>query len=203
VAESRFRPDLYYRLNVYTIMLPPLRARREDLPLLVGHFLRKANQELGKQVRGIAPEAMGRLHEYPWPGNVRELQSVLKRAVLQATGPVLLADFFSEMGASNAAPALELKAAMPSSATDWHTFVEDRIRAGTTRLYDEAIAMADREVITRVLWHTAGNQVQAARILGITRTTLRTKMRQLGITLGRVIHEENGSGEEPPENHDA
>jgi two-component system nitrogen regulation response regulator GlnG len=184
VAQGSFRSDLYYRLNIYTIVLPPLRARREDLPLLIDHFLRRVNRELDKQVRGVAPEAMDRLERYAWPGNVRELQSVLKRAVLQTAGPVLLADFLPD-NLRDGGP--ETRAASPGSVTDWEQLVDRGCREGTDRLYDEAVALAERQVITRVLRRTAGNQVRAAKILGITRTTLRSKMRQHGISLERVV----------------
>src|SRR4051794_35722960 len=93
VAGGTFRGDLYYRLNVYAIRLPPLRERGEDLPLLAEHLVRRFSRELKKDVRGIAPEAMGLLRAYRWPGNVRELQSVIKQALLQTTGPVVLPEF--------------------------------------------------------------------------------------------------------------
>ena len=91
--EGKFRPDLYYRLGVFTIHLPPLRERGDDLPLLVQHFLRRFSRELGRDVREVAPEALERLRAYSWPGNIRELQSVLKQALLQASGTVLLPAF--------------------------------------------------------------------------------------------------------------
>ncbi len=93
VAAGGFRHDLYYRLSVFTIHLPPLRERGDDLQLLVGHYLRRFNRELGKDVQGLPPDTLELLRRYPWPGNVRELQSVLKQALLQAAGPVLLPDF--------------------------------------------------------------------------------------------------------------
>src|SRR5436305_5634092 len=92
-AEGKFRPDLYYRLGVFTIHLPPLRERGDDLPLLVRHYLRRSSRELGREVREVAPEALERLLNYPWPGNIRELQSVLKQPLLKASGTVLLAAF--------------------------------------------------------------------------------------------------------------
>ena len=92
-AEGKFRPDLYYRLSVFTIHLPPLRERGDDLSLLVQLFLRRFSRELGREVREVAPEALERLRSYAWPGNVRELQSVLKQALLQASGTVLLPAF--------------------------------------------------------------------------------------------------------------
>ena len=95
-AEGKFRPDLYYRLSVFTIHLPPLRERGDDLPLLVHHYVRRFNRELSREVREVTPEAMERLCSYPWPGNIRELQSVLKQALLRATGPVLVPAFLPE-----------------------------------------------------------------------------------------------------------
>src|SRR5437588_4607027 len=95
--EGRFRPDLYYRLGVFTIHLPPLRERGDDLPLLVRYYLRRFSRELGREVQEVAPEALERLRGYPWPGNIRELQSVLKQALLRASGPTLLAAFLPEL----------------------------------------------------------------------------------------------------------
>src|SRR5207245_8192709 len=91
--EGKFRPDLYYRLGVFTLHLPALRERGDDLPLLVRHYLRRFSRELGRPVREIAPEALERLRGYAWPGNIRELQSVLQQALLRASGPVLLPAF--------------------------------------------------------------------------------------------------------------
>src|SRR5437868_3114715 len=88
-AEGKFREDLYYRLNVFTIHLPPVRERGDDLEMLVQHYLRRFSRELGREVRHVAPEALVRLLDYSWPGNIRELQSVLKQALLQASGAVL------------------------------------------------------------------------------------------------------------------
>jgi len=96
-AEDKFRPDLYYRLGVFTIHLPPLRDRLEDLPILVQHYLRKFSAELGREIREIAPEALARLRAYSWPGNIRELQSVLRQALLRASGAVLLPAFLPEL----------------------------------------------------------------------------------------------------------
>ena len=92
-AEGKFRPDLYYRLNVFTIHLPPLRERGDDLPLLVQLYLRRFSRDLGREVHEVAPDALERLRDYSWPGNIRELQSVLKQALLKAPGAVLLAAF--------------------------------------------------------------------------------------------------------------
>ena len=108
--EGKFRPDLYYRLGVFTIHLPPLRERGEDLALLVQFYLRRISRELGREVREVAPEALERLRGYSWPGNVRELQSVLKQAILRAHGPVLLPDFLPELPEAPGEPAAPVSA---------------------------------------------------------------------------------------------
>src|SRR5262245_2916447 len=93
VAAGQFRSDLYYRLSVFPLVLPPLRERGAALSLLVHHFLKQLGPELGKAVQEVAPETLDVLRQYAWPGNVRELQSLLKQTLLHATGPVLLPDF--------------------------------------------------------------------------------------------------------------
>src|SRR5262249_39715475 len=105
--QGKFRPDLYYRLNVFTIHLPALRERGDDLQLLARHYLRRFSRELERKVQEAAPEALERLRGYSWPGNVRELQSVLKQAILRATGTVLLPAFLPELsgGPGEAGPA--------------------------------------------------------------------------------------------------
>jgi two-component system nitrogen regulation response regulator GlnG len=180
VDGGQFRGDLYYRLNVYTIKLPPLRERGEDLPLLAEHFVRRFSRELGKEVRGIAPEALELLRRHSWPGNVRELQSVIKQALLQATGPMLLPEFLPAFLRGG-----EEGTAEPSGSTmnfgDLTRFMQEQLRAGSTSLYADCQALADRHLLTEVLRHTGGNLSQAARILGIARGTLRTKLDALGI----------------------
>ena len=99
-AAGDFRADLFYRLSVFMIRLPPLRERPGDLPLLVEHFVRRFSRELGKDVAQVTPEVLETLCRYPWPGNLRELQSVLKQAILRTTGPVLLPDFLPALAAS-------------------------------------------------------------------------------------------------------
>ncbi|MBX3398146.1 MAG: sigma-54-dependent Fis family transcriptional regulator [Gemmataceae bacterium] len=183
VADGQFRKDLYYRLNVFAVRLPPLRERGDDLELLVEYYIRRIAADFGSPVRHLEPAALAALRQYSWPGNVRELQSVLKQAMLQARGPVLLADFL---------PAQVL--AKPTANTDdargtfdWDGFVRDQIAAGSETLYAEALARMEREVLVRVLQHTHGNQLQAARILGITRGSLRNKIRLLGITIEHTV----------------
>lgn len=184
VAEEKFRSDLYYRLSMFTIKLPPLRERLEDLPLLVDHFLRRYSRELGKQVHAIDPQAFDILRQHSWPGNLRELQNVLKQALLRATGPILLPDFLPPLTTPEAAARTPLPGAGPP---DWERFIQERIRAGSQDLYGEMLAHMERQLLTAVLTHTGGNQVQAARILGITRGSLRTKIRSLGINIEKAV----------------
>ena len=124
-AEGKFRPDLYYRLGVFTIHLPPLRERGDDLPLLVRHYLRRYARELGREVRDVAPEAMERLRGYAWPGNIRELQNVLKRAAAArqrhraaAVLPARAPGGAGRTGRSSAPPGEDL-GLCPSSGVAW------------------------------------------------------------------------------------
>jgi two-component system nitrogen regulation response regulator GlnG len=180
VAEGTFRGDLYYRLNVYAIKLPPLRERGDDLRLLAEHFVRRFGRELKKDVRGIAPEALELLRGYPWPGNVRELQSVIKQALLQTTGAVLLPEFLPAALRRHGTGVIEAGTA----AFDFGglpNYIQEQLEAGTSTLYADYQALTDRHLFTQVLRHTAGNLSQAARLLGVTRATLRTKLIALGI----------------------
>jgi nitrogen regulation protein NR(I) len=195
IGEGRFRQDLYYRLNVYTIHLPPLRERVEDLPLLARHFVRKFRGELGKEVEGITREALELLQRYSWPGNVRELQSVLKQAILQATGPALVPACLPSV---LQAKANDRASTSPSEAPDllYHLtrFVEDRIHAGSNKLYYQVLTLVERHLFLQVLRHTGGNQSRAAQLLKLSRKTLRMKMNSFGIAVEHqaTMQEEEG-----------
>jgi two-component system, NtrC family, nitrogen regulation response regulator GlnG len=190
MARGEFRGDLYYRLNVFTIPLPPLRERTEDMPELIKHFLQRFNRELSKDVHSVSPEAMTLLQRYPWPGNVRELQSVLKQAMLNASGPLLVPDFLPAAVQTGLPP--KLNGAAP---TEWDRQLQERIQAGSQDLYAEMLALMERQLLTTVLRQTQGNQLQAAKILGITRGSLRTKIRALGITIERAVSSEEEQGD--------
>jgi two-component system nitrogen regulation response regulator GlnG len=193
IASGNFRSDLFFRLNVYTIKLPPLREREEDLPLLVDHFVRRFGKELGKQIHSVSNEAMELLLRYPWPGNVRELQSVLKQAILQATGPVLIPEFLPESvrPGEGAIAVVGSRSELP----DLQRFVQGRLDVGTTELYSEFQAATERVLLREVLHRTDNNLTQASRILGISRPTLRTKLSALGISVERstTIEEQGDS----------
>jgi two-component system nitrogen regulation response regulator GlnG len=182
--DGTFRPDLYYRLGVFTIHLPALRERGEDLPLLVHHFLRCFSRELGRQVQEVAPDSLERLRNYSWPGNIRELQSVLKQALLRATGTVLLPAFLPDLSASSDQP--------PGAGLELglEDFIRQRLVPDTEDLYTETHRQVDRVLLPLVLEHTGGNQFQAARLLGIARQTLRQKLRDLGLYLTHSVEAE-------------
>jgi two-component system nitrogen regulation response regulator GlnG len=187
-AEGKFRPDLYYRLSVFTIPLPALRERGDDLPMLVQHYLRRFSRELGRQVEEITPDALELLRRYPWPGNVRELQGVLKQALLQATGNVLIPAFLPEHLVSPPEPAAGELAGADADFC-FESFIRRRLEEGATTLSAEAHQHLDRILLRLVLGHTGGNQLQAARLLGISRQTLRAKARELGLSIGRSADE--------------
>jgi two-component system nitrogen regulation response regulator GlnG len=179
IATEQFRSDLYYRLKVYTIQLPALRERLDDLPMLVDHFLRRFRREFGKDVERVSSETLDILKRYPWPGNLRELQSVLKQALLRATGSVLVPEFLPEVTQTRFS-------STGLTFQDLEHFVQERIQAGSTDLYGEWQAIAEKHLLKLVLRHTGGNQVQAAKILGINRSTLRCRISDLGIGPGRT-----------------
>jgi two-component system nitrogen regulation response regulator GlnG len=194
VATGRFREDLYYRLNVFPIHLPPLRERGSDLELLVDYYVRRFGRELDKPVPVVPPETLDLLRGYDWPGNVRELQSALKQALLQMRGSVLLPEFLPASVRSSAAESAP-PAAGAEAFADLDRFIQDRIAAGSEDLYAECLSQMERRLLTRVLQHTGGNQVQAAHILGITRGSLRTKIRSLNISIGRTIWSDDDQGD--------
>src|SRR5882762_10354990 len=159
--DGRFRPDLYYRLNVFAIHLPPLRERGEDLPMLVQHYLRRFSRELGREVREVAPEALERLRNGSWPGNIRELQSVLKQALLQASGTVLLPAFLPELSGEpphtypSPPPTGERGraegAASPGADLGLEAFIRQRLGPDAQDLYADTHRQVDRLLLPRVL----------------------------------------------------
>jgi nitrogen regulation protein NR(I) len=208
VSEGRFREDLYYRLNVYAIRIPPLRERREDIPELAEHFARRFGRELGKEVQSVAPETIELLCAYAWPGNVRELQSVVKQAIVRASGSVLVPDFLpAELRARPGGPA-PAPAPAPAPVVDgrdaWAdlgALIRQRIAEGGTDLLAEFTSRLERQLFVEVLASTSYNVSQAARILGITRPTVRAKLAALGLLVERSVHLEGGAT--PSETPDA
>lgn len=188
--SGEFRPDLYYRLNGFSISLPPLRQRGPDVVLMVNQFLDKYSRELGKPLLHVTPAALRKLVDYRWPGNVRELQSVLRKTVLNMTGPILIPDYLPDevlCPAPAPPPSADGHAQLDEPAHDLAPFVDRRLAADTHDLYAEALNFVERFVVARVLAEAHGNQSQAARMLGITRGSLRKKQADLQLHIEPVI----------------
>jgi two-component system nitrogen regulation response regulator GlnG len=184
---GRFRPDLYYRLGVFAIHLPPLRERGEDLPLLVQYYVRRFAREMGREVREVVPEVLERLRSYSWPGNVRELQSVLKQALLQARGTTLLLAFLPVLPGE---PSRPVTVAPGAEDPNLEAFIRLCLASGEGDVYAETHRRVDRLLLTRALEDTGGNQRQAARRLGIARETLGRRLRELGLQVSRRLEAE-------------
>ncbi|WP_437190603.1 sigma-54-dependent transcriptional regulator [Planctomicrobium sp. SH527] len=207
VEAGTFRSDLFYRLNVITILLPPLRDRTEDIPLLLQYFLTRIRKELNKpEIEGISQEAIELLLEYSWPGNIRELQSVVRQAVLKATGPVIVPDFLPKTileGRGPSHPVIERQASTSGEfaiqstrpqnkesgapALNLQDYIESRLADGTVNLYSEAVEAMERYLFTRVLQVTGGNQTKTSEILGITRGKVRDRIAAFNISLGKKV----------------
>ena len=174
MREGRFREDLFYRLNVVTVTLPPLRERRRDIPLLVEHLLAKYAAELGE--RGVAPEALDRLVGHDWPGNVRELENVVQRAMVMATTGVILPEHLP-IGPVSAAASVAIDATLEEIIERKLLECVRGLREhASANLYDLMIGLVEKPLLRAVLRETGGNQVRAAQILGINRNTLRKKL---------------------------
>jgi len=161
VAEGKFREDLFYRLNVLPIHLPPLRERKEDIPLLVDHFIHKYNNEHGLHTEGLTEEAMARLLEYSWPGNVRELENAIERAMILAQGKKIGAECL---------PSEVLGERVP-----WKRDLGEEFSI------KKANRIMEEELIRKALRKTKGNRTQAAKILEISHPSLLTKIKEYGI----------------------
>jgi two-component system, NtrC family, response regulator PilR len=167
VEKGTFRQDLYYRLNVIQIRLPPLRERREDLPLLVDHFIRKFSAEHGRNVVGAAPEVMSALMAYHFPGNVRELENMIERAVTLATADWLALDAFPNLvGLQAAIPSVNAVANISDEGLDLEHHLEDY----------------ERTILIKALEKTGGNRTEAARLLRVSFRSMRYRLSKLGIT---------------------
>lgn len=175
IREKRFREDLYHRLNVITISLPPLRERREDIPILAKHFLKRFSNELNSNVKNITDDAMDILKSHEWKGNVRELENIIKRAIVISSSDSII----SEHLPFNAD--LRLKAAAKSNTDFILAKVQDTIGKGN--LYNEIIGEVEKELLAVILKKTEWNQLKAAEILGINRNTLSRKIKELGIVV--------------------
>ena len=178
IRQKQFRDDLYYRLSVVEITLPPLRGRKEDIPDLVSHFLQKHGQELGSPDPSITPEALALLQEQSWPGNVRELENVVRKLLLLARGYRITVDH----------AVATLAKASPSgvsAATAFGDYVDELLAAArrgeVADAHTQALAAVERELFSRAIRLAQGNQAKAARWLGISRITMKAKLLQFGL----------------------
>ena len=173
VEDQKFRADLFYRLNVFPVHVPPLRERQEDIPLLVRHFVQQFARRMGRAVDTIPTEAMNVLVHYHWPGNIRELQNVIERAVIVSTGPVLKV------------PLDDLRSRVPSAQiSNGRSTSED---AGKMRgVLEEAERGQILSALKQTNWIVAGPR-GAASLLGMKRSTLQAHMQRLGIRVSRTV----------------
>ena len=176
VADGSFREDLFHRLNVMRIRIPPLRERREDIPLLLEHYLRKAADELTVPAKTFSPEVLARCVAFDWPGNVRQLVNTCRRLTVVSPG--------REIRPSDLPPEFGTIASAPRTAawTDMlATWAEQRLGADAGPLLDEAMAELERTLIRVAMAHSGGHRQEAARLLGWGRNTLARKIRDLGL----------------------
>src|SRR5579863_7986176 len=174
---KHFRPDLYYRLNGFTILVPPLRERRDDIELLAEHYFKLYARKYGKDVQEFTPQARQLLRAHAWPGNVRELQSVIRRALLEASGAVLTVEALPAELCLASHVAVATGSSTPRQTIE--RFLEQGLRVDADNLYAESVKIMESLLFERVLRETCGNRSQASRILGITRACLRNKIREL------------------------
>jgi two-component system nitrogen regulation response regulator GlnG len=177
-----FREDLFHRLNVIRLRLPPLRERREDIPLLARHFLQKSAQELGTEPKRLSEAAVKHLATLPWSGNVRQLQNVCHWLTVMAPAQnVEIADLPPELlGEAPVRPADDWRAALERAA-------RDALNQGRRGIMDELSKQFEKVLINAALRHTAGRRIEAANLLGLGRNTLTRKIQELGL-----LEEEGG-----------
>jgi nitrogen regulation protein NR(I) len=189
VAARQFREDLFYRLNVVRIHIPPLRERREDIRLLVNYFLKKLARDQERPPKSIAAGVIKALEQYHWPGNVRELENVIRRALVVAKGDaILMSDLPMEMAGAASPVSSSASASAPLPAAGAEAGMTDVVMLAR-RLFQWArkdpklrlIPAVERELVIQALKETSGNQVQAAKLLGITRATLRKRIEKFEI----------------------
>jgi DNA-binding NtrC family response regulator len=182
IQASRFREDLFYRLNVIPIHLPPLRERRKDIPLLVHNFLDKYNQQNNKYINRISPKVLDLLLDYPWPGNVRELENCIERCVVMSPGTVLSADFLpieiTSRHTNGVVPTEQLNGEASDVSRMIHQICET---TGDLAQAKEAIHRAVDETIIRYALAQKKSQRKISEALGMSRMTLRKKIREYGI----------------------
>jgi len=182
IEAGRFREDLYYRIKVVTITLPPLRFRKQDIAELIDYFFEKHAITFNKQGLSISPQAVEKMKNYHWPGNIRELENIIKRAIVLCKGNVVTEDLVVEEFQPVAEADVNLIRADFGGAN-----FDELVKKFEGRLYDELIAQTEKTLIEQVLQYTGGNQVQAANILGVSRVMLRERIEKYHIKKQIII----------------
>ena len=181
IAEGRFREDLYYRLKVVTITIPPLRMRTEDIPLLANYFLDRYTQEMKRPATTIPSESMEILLRHSWPGNVRQLENLMKRTILLSKNNVITADLLlNELS-------FDTKNTTVAPAVNYRSLIPEKLDDFDGHLYKYVIELTEKELLTKTILHTKGNQAKASRMLGISRAMLYERMEKFNIH-----HQEQG-----------
>jgi transcriptional regulator with PAS, ATPase and Fis domain len=172
VSDGRFRDDLYYRINVLSIDVPPLRERRDDIPVLIDYFLKKHTKNTSRLVRGLTPETKKLMNDYSWPGNVRQLESAIERAILLSEGDLITAEDLPTEVRQEVGPASEGAFKLPAEGINF----ED----------------VERNLITQAMEQTDYNITKAAKLLGLTFRTLQYRLEKFGIKKPDGKEDEDG-----------
>ena len=192
VEEGNFRNDLYYCLKGVHLEVPALRQRLEDVAELAHFFRERFNSELNTDVRTLAPDTLELLQGYDWPGNVRQLQGVIREAMIRTTGHILFPEFLPTEFRNRAAVA----AAPPEKPVPRNNdlglagLIDNLLKDGRDDLHGRVLAEVERVLLPKVLRHTQANLTRASEVLGLSRNTLRQKMRALGLGMDKVLTEE-------------
>ncbi len=194
ISKGTFREDLYYRLNVVSLRVPPLRDRKGDIPGLIAYFLKKFNRELKKEIAGITPAAKEKIVSYGWPGNIRQLENVLKRAMVLCQGEWILEDHLHlEKGEDRRDSQQDLGNRPVEALLD--LLFEELSKTTESRDLD-MVSTLERALIVRALQKVKGNQVQAAQLLGMNRGTLRGKMERYSIRKEVLVSQDEEPGDQ-------
>ncbi|MFH2011357.1 MAG: sigma-54 dependent transcriptional regulator [Pseudomonadota bacterium] len=181
VAEGRFRKDLYYRLNVVSIFLPPLRDRKEDIAELAIYFIKKSGIELNKEVRNITPSAIKVLMDYDWPGNVRELESIVKKAIIRCKSDIIIPEDISFEDDANGVHPREEEAPLDYGLNGILDSLLKEVSSLSAKDGLDTISYLEKMLVIKALEKTEGNQIKAAKLLGINRNSLRRRMEKYGV----------------------
>ncbi len=182
IEEGKFREDLYYRLKVITITLPPLRLRKIDIPELVNYFLKKHSRLTDKKKYQLSPEALKEMQAYDWPGNIRELENIIKRAIVLSKDQVITAQLIKEEFSKQ-----QQKVKSEATPPNFTKFFNEISEKHFGKMYDKILSEIEKELIIYILQETNGNQVKASKMLGISRMMLRDRIAKYKISGSYIV----------------